>query len=157
MKKYISSLSDSEQARLKSTLTLKYIMAVLYILTLGLAIHVILFYAGCDKKTVMLSELFYLLAIGIIILITKYQARNLKEDLEQSSKTIVEYNIENKGYFEDDETNTEESVIRYFILSEGNRFIVDKALFDEAEKGDTLIKHFSTNEKEFLRYEIKKN
>jgi len=157
MKKYLSTLSDIELIKLKRDLKQKYVTAGLSILAVGILIHVILLSGDYKEKTIIMSEFFFLIASVFIILLTIYLSKDLKSDINEGSKTLVEFHIENKGYYEDDEPGIGGSVTRYFILSEGEKIIVDKILFDKAEKGDTLIRHFSTNELEFLKYEIRKN
>jgi hypothetical protein len=156
MKKYLSTLSDTELTKLKRALNQKYVTAGLSIIAVGILIHVILLSGDYKEKTIIISEFFFLFASGFIVFLTLYLSKDLKSDINESSKTIVEFYIDNKGYYEDDEPGIGGSVTEYFILSEGNKFIVDKTLFDKAEKGDTLIRHFSTNEREFLKYEIRK-
>jgi hypothetical protein len=156
MRKYITTLSDSELIKLKRTLKHKYLIVGLSILSIGILIHLILLSGDYQEKTIIISESFFFTASIFIILLTSFLSKDLKSDINESSKTILEFPIDNKGYYEDDEPGIGGETIRYFILSEDNKFVIDKTLFDKAEKGDTLIKHLSTYGQEFLKYEIRK-
>ena len=156
MKKYLGTLSDEEMASLKKVLRLKYFTAGLSILAAAVLIQIILMADDYTDKVTTIAYSFFALVSVVIIIATLYFSKDLRRDINESSKTIAEFIIENKGYFEDDEPDQGGSYTRYFILSEDYRFIVDKPLFDKAEKGDTLVKQYSSNELIFLKEEVRK-
>jgi len=156
MKKYSGTLSDEEMASLKKVLRLKYFTAGLSILAAAVLIQIILMADDYSDKVTTIAYSFLGVIAFVIIIATIHFSKDLRRDINDSSKTIAEFIIENKGYFEDDEPDQGGSYVRYFILSEDYRFIVDKPLFDKAEKGDTLIKQYSSNELIFLKEDIRK-
>lgn len=156
MKKYIGTLSDEELSKLKKALSLKYVTAGLSIIAAGLIVQIILMSEDFNEKKIIIAwSLFGIVSLAIVIF-TLFYSRDLRTDINESSKTVREFIIENKGFFEDDEPGIAGSYITYFIVSEEYKFVVDKTLFDKAEKGDTLIKQYSTNSLVLLKYEIRK-
>lgn len=156
MKKYIGTLSDEELSKLKKALSLKYVTAGLSIIAAGLIVQIILMSEDFNEKKIIIAwSLFGIVSLAIVI-VTLFYSRDLRTDINESSKTVREFIIENKGFFEDDEPGIAGSYITYFIVSEEYKFVVDKTLFDKAEKGDTLIKQYSTNSLVLLKYEIRK-